>query len=124
MCIAMDNVLYASMNVLDIVECNMPCVCENVSMSVNPQNCDDMLHESMSVVNIPNVKLLKNLSKFICKKDDLIAKLNESNKLVEKYKQLVEQSLEKLKEFECLNIDFDAKLVLSNKLVDELKCEK
>ena len=76
----------------------MPCVCENASMSVNPQNCDDMLHESMGVVNIPNVKLLKkktkkfheNLSKFICEKDDLIAKLNESNKLVEKYKKFVE----------------------------------
>ena len=91
----MDCVLYAFMN---IVECNMPCVCENASMSVNPQNCDDMLHESMGVVNIPNVKLLKKktkkfhetLSKFICEKDDLIAKLNESNKLVEKYKKFVE----------------------------------
>ena len=57
------------------------------------------------------------------KKDDLIAKLNESNKLVKKYKKLVENSLEKSKEFECLNTDLDAKLVLSNKLVDELKCE-
>ena len=55
--------------------------------------------------------------------DDLIAKLNESNKLVEKYKKLAENSIEKLKEFECLNMDLDAKLVLSNKLVDELKCE-
>ena len=63
------------------------------------------------------------MSKFHCEKDDLIAKLNESNKLVEKYKKLAEFSLEKLKEFECLNIDLDAKLVLSNKLVDELKCE-
>ena len=88
----MDSVLYASMDVLDDVEGNMPCVCENASMSVNPQNCDDMLHESMGVVDIPNVKLLKkkakkfhgNLSKFFCENDDLIAKLNESNKLVEK----------------------------------------
>ena len=47
------------------------------------------------------------------KKDDLIAKLNESNKLIEKYKKLNEHSLEKLKEFECLNMDLDAKLVLS-----------
>ena len=101
----MDCVLYASMN---IVECNMPCVCENISISVNPHNCDDMLHESMGVVKIPNVKLLKkkakkfheNLSKFICENDDLIAKLNKSNKLVEKYEKLVEHSLEKLKEFE------------------------
>ena len=64
-----------------------------------------------------------NLSKFICENDDLIAKLNESNKLVEKYKKLAEHSLEKLKEFECLNMDLDAKLVLSNKLVDDFKCE-
>ena len=125
----MDNTLYASM---DVVECNMPCVCENASMSVNPHNCNDILHESMSVVvDIPNIKLLKkeskkfhkNLSKFCCEKDYWIAKLNESNKLVEKYKKLAENSLEKLKEFEFLNVDLDAKLILSNKLVDELKCE-
>ena len=79
-------------------------------MSINPRACDDMLHESMSVVDILNVKLLKkkakkfheNLSKFFCEKNDLIAK--QSNKLVEKYKKLAENSLEKLKEFECLNI--------------------
>ena len=90
-----------------------------------------MLYDSLGIVKIPNVKLLKkkckkfheNLSKFICEKDDLIAKLNESNKLVKKYKKLAEHSLEKLKEFECLNVDLDAKLVLSNKLVDDLKCE-
>ena len=34
------------------------------------------------------------------KNDDLIAKLNEFNKLVEKYKKLAEHSLEKQKEFE------------------------
>ena len=119
------------MDVLDVVECNMPCVYENASMSVYPHACNDMLHESMNVVDIPNVKLLKkkvkkfhkNFSKFICEKDDLIAKFNESNKLVEKYKKLAEHSLEKLKEFECLNMDLDAKLFLSNKLVNELKCE-
>ena len=125
----MDNALYASM---DVVKCKMPRVCENTSMSVNPQNCDDMLHEFVGVVvDIPNVKLLKknfkkfheNLSKLTSEKDDLIAKLNESNKLVEKYKKLVENSCEKLKEFECLNMDLDVKLVLYNKLVDELKCE-
>ena len=43
--------------------------------------------------------------------------------MIEKYKKLAENSLEKLKEFECLNMDLDTKLVLSNKLVDELKCE-
>ena len=86
----MDSTLYDSMNILDIVECNIPWVCQNASMSINPHNCDDMLYESIGVVNIPNVKLLKkkanyfhkNLSKFIYENDDLIAKFNESNKLV------------------------------------------
>ena len=84
---------------------NMLYVCENASMSVNPHNCDDMLLKSMGVVDILNIKLLKkkgmkfhkNLSKYRCEKDDLIAKLNKSNKLVEKYKKLAENSLEKLK---------------------------
>ena len=131
MFIVMDSALYVSMDVLDDVDCNMTCVCENASMNINPHDCDNMLHESIGIVKIPNVKLLKkkvkkfyeNLSKFICENNDLIAKLNESNKLVEKYKKLAEHSLEKLKEFECLNMDLDAKLVLSNKLVDNLKCE-
>ena len=43
--------------------------------------------------------------------------------MVEKYKKLAENSLEKLKEFECLNMDLDAKLVLFNKVVNELTCE-
>ena len=81
----MDNALYASM---DVVDCIMPCVCENASMSVYPYDCDAMLHEYLGVVDIPNIKLLKkeskkfhkNLSKFCCEKDDLLAKLNESNK--------------------------------------------
>ena len=113
----MDNTLYASM---DVVDCNMPHVCENASMSVYPHDCDAMLHESMGVVDIFNIKLM---SKLVCENDDLIAKLNESNKLVEKYKNLAEISLKKLKEFECLNMDLDAKLILSNKLVDDLKFE-
>ena len=78
----MDSTLYASMDVLNVVECNMPCVCENTSTSVNHHNCDDMLHESMGVVEIPIVKLLKkkakkfheNLSKFTSEKDDLTTK--------------------------------------------------
>ena len=127
----MESALCASLHVLDDVDCNIPCVCENAFMSVYPHACDDMLHDSLGVVKISNVKLLKkkskklleNLSKFICEKDDLIVKLNESNKLVEKYKKLAENSYEKLKEFECLNVDLDAKLVLSNKLVDDIKCE-
>ena len=101
-------------------------------MSDNPHDCDAMLHEFLDVVDIPNIKLLKknakkfnkDLSKLICENDDLITMLNESNKLVEKYKKLAENSLENLKKFECLNMDLDAKLVLSNKLVDELKDRK
>ena len=87
-CFAMDNALYASM---DIVDCNMPRIWENAYMSVYPHDCDAMLHESMGVVDIPNIKLLKKdakkfqkkLSKLFCENDDLITKLNESNKLVE-----------------------------------------
>ena len=94
----MDSALYASM---DVVDCNMSCVCENASMSVYPHDCDAMLHDSMCVIDIPNIKLLKkdakkfqkNLSKLFCENDDLIAKLNEANKLVEKYKKLAKNSL-------------------------------
>ena len=56
---AMDSALYVSMHVLVDDECSMPCVCENASISVNPHNYDDMLHESLGVVDIPNIKLLK-----------------------------------------------------------------
>ena len=80
----MNNALYASM---DVGDCNMPFVYENASMSVYPYDCDAMLHESLGVVDISNIKLLKkeakkfhkNLSKFRCENDDLIAKLNGSN---------------------------------------------
>ena len=66
---AMDNALYAFMHVLDVDG-----VCENASMRVNPLDCDNMLHESLGVVDIPNIKLLKkkakkfhkNLSKLFC----------------------------------------------------------
>ena len=100
-------------------------------MSAYPHAYDDMLHDSLGVVKIQNIKLLKkkskkfheNLRKFICENNDLITKLNESNKLVDKYKKLAKHSCKKLKEFECLNMDLDAKLVLSNKLVDDIKCE-
>ena len=128
MFVAMDSDLYASLVIDDY---SIPRVCENASLSDNPHDCDAMLHKSLGVVEIPYDKLLKkkakkfqkNLSKLFCEKDDLIAKFNEFNKLVKKYKKLAENSLEKLKVFECLNMDLDAKLVLSNKLVDELKCE-
>ena len=128
---AMDSALYASLYDLVNDECNMPCVCENASMSDNSHDCDALLHKSLDVVDIPNIKLLKkkakkfnkDFSKLFCEKDDLIAKLNESNKLVEKFEKLAENSIEKLKKVECLNMDLDAKFVLSNNLVDELKCE-
>ena len=105
MFITMDGALYASMHVLDVDDCSMPHVCENASMSVYPHHCDNMLLESLGVVDIPNEKLFKknakkfqkNLSKLFCEMNDLIAKLNESNKLVKKYKNLAENSLEKLK---------------------------
>ena len=63
MCFAIDNTLYASMDVLDVVECNMPCVCDNAFISVNPHNCDDILLESIGVVDIPNDKLFKKKAK-------------------------------------------------------------
>ena len=77
----------------DLVKTNMKHskgVCENASMSVYPHDCDAMLHDSMGDVDIPNIKLLKkdakkfqkNLSMLFCENDDLIAKLNEANKLV------------------------------------------
>ena len=99
----MDCALYASLYDLVDDKCSMLRVCENVFMSVNPHDCNATLHESFDVVDIPNDKLLKknakkfqkNLSKLFCENDDLIAKLNESNKLVEKYKKLTENSLEK-----------------------------
>ena len=49
---AMDCALYASLHYLVGDECNMPRVCENAFMSVNPHKCDDMLFESMGVVDI------------------------------------------------------------------------
>ena len=59
----MDSALYASLYDLVNDECNMPCVCENVSMSDNPYNCDAMLLEFMDVVDILNIKLLKKKAK-------------------------------------------------------------
>ena len=87
----MDGALYASMHVLDVDECNMSHVCENASMSDN-HDCDALLYEFLGV-DIPNIKLLKkkakkfnkDLSKLFFENDDLIAKLNEAKKLVEKY---------------------------------------
>ena len=62
----------------DLVDdvCNMSRICKNAFMSDNHHDCDAMLHESLGVVDISNIKLLKknakkfhkNLSKFICEK--------------------------------------------------------
>ena len=41
----------------------MPYVCENVSIGVYPHNCDDILLESIGVVDIPNDKLFKKKAK-------------------------------------------------------------
>ena len=38
-------------------------ICENVSMSDDPHDCDAMLHESLGVVDIPNSR--KRLKSFI-----------------------------------------------------------
>ena len=68
----MDSALYVSMDVLDDVDCNMTCVCENASMSVNSHKCDDMSFESMGVVD----KLLKkNALKFEEKFSKLFVKM-------------------------------------------------
>ena len=58
----MDGALCASLHILDGVDCNMPYVCENVSMSVYPHACDDMLLD-LGVVKITNMKFLKKKSK-------------------------------------------------------------
>ena len=63
----MDSVLYASLYDLVNDEYNMPCVCENASMSDSPHDCDAMLHESLGVVDIPNIKLFKKNSKEVSK---------------------------------------------------------
>ena len=52
----MDSDLYASLVIDDY---SIPRVCENASLSDNPHDCDAMLHESLDVVGIPNIKLLK-----------------------------------------------------------------
>ena len=93
----MDSALYASLYDLVGDECNMPYVCENASISVNSRDCDAILHKSLDVVDIPNIKLLKkkakkfnkDLSKLFCENDNLIAKLNGANKLVENIRKLL-----------------------------------
>ena len=60
---SMDSALYASLYDLVGDDCNMPCVCENASMSDNSLDCDAMLHESLDVVDIPNIKHLKKKAK-------------------------------------------------------------
>ena len=72
---AMDCVLYAFLYDLVDNKCTMSRVCENASISVDPHDCDAMLHEPFDVVDISNDKLLKknakkfqkNLNKFLVK---------------------------------------------------------
>ena len=47
---AMDCALYASLYDLVDDKYSMSRVCENTSMSVDPYDCDAMLHESFDVV--------------------------------------------------------------------------
>ena len=70
-----------------------------------------------------NVKLYKELIKYAKKSIRLEAKLKESNKLVEKYKQIAEKSLEKLNEIEHVKDNFRVNLEETNKLVDEVNIE-
>ena len=53
-----DNALYV---LVDVVNCTMAFVCENASMSVYLHDYDAMLHKSLGVVDIPNIKLLKKM---------------------------------------------------------------
>ena len=64
----MDSDLRASMHVLDVDKCNILCICENASFSDNPHDCDGTLHESLGVVDIPNIKLLKKNAKKLDRK--------------------------------------------------------
>ena len=42
-------------------------------------------------------KFHEKVHKFVFEKDDLIVKCNESNKLIEKYKKLIENSIKNMK---------------------------
>jgi len=68
-------------------------------------------------------KLYREFKKYAKKSIRLEAKLKESNKLVEKYKDIVEKSLEKLNESEHVKEDLGVNLEDTNKFVDEIKIE-
>ena len=51
----MDNALCAFLHGVDDVECNMPCVCD--SMSVYSHDCDAILHDFLGVSKSVNVKV-------------------------------------------------------------------
>ena len=67
------------MHVLDIDECNMPCVCDIVSMSDDPHDCDGQYKNLAE-------NSLEKLKEFECLNMDLDAKLVLSNKLVDDLK--------------------------------------
>ena len=55
----MDSALYASMHgLVDDAR-----ACENAFMSDNSHDCDAMLHKSLDVVDISNIKLFKKDAK-------------------------------------------------------------
>jgi len=68
-------------------------------------------------------KLYEDFVKCDKRSKRLEAKLEESNKLVEKYKKIVGKSLEKLNEIEHVKEDLGVNLEKTNKLVDEIKTE-
>ena len=68
-------------------------------------------------------KLYKDFVKCDKRSKGLEAKLEESNKLVEKYKKFAGKSLEKLNEIEHVKEELGLNLEKTNKLVDEIKTE-
>ena len=68
-------------------------------------------------------KIYKQFIKYAKKSIRFQAKLEESNKLVEKYKEIAEKSLEKLNEIEHVREDLTVNLIKTKKLVNELKIE-
>ena len=59
----MDCALYDSFYDLVGDECNMSLVCENASMSVKANKCDDMSFESMGVVDKLLRKMLRSFKR-------------------------------------------------------------
>ena len=93
----MDSALYASMHVLVDDDCSMSRVCENASMSVYPHNCDDVLLESLGVIDMDLDAKLVLANKFV---DELKCE-NESLKMHAKC--LIVEPIAKTNENICCN---------------------